>query len=77
LDIEVLKYQVSEALLLLDLLTLYHRGIIMTVEMKKLIKLSDAIEDVLMDGGKDIKGLDYTKLESMSAYLYKIINREE
>jgi len=47
----------------------------MTVEMKKLIKLSDAIEDVLMDGGKDIKGLDYTKLESMSAYLDKIINK--
>jgi len=51
------------------------RGIIMTVEMEKLIKLSDAIEDVLMDGGKDIKGLDYTKLESMSAYLDKIINK--
>jgi len=47
----------------------------MTVEMEKLIKLSDAIEDVLMDGGKDIEGLDYIKLESMSAYLDKIINK--
>ena len=47
------------------------------VEIDKLRDLYNAIEDVIFDGGKDIKGLDYDKLNDMSAYLSKILDNQE
>lgn len=45
--------------------------------MNNLIKLFNALEDVIYDGGKDIEGFDYTKLDDLTIYLRQFISDED